>query len=59
METHNPPHPGEVIREGLERAGWSTAGTLLRMQTSCDLWHARQRPENLKVKPFATLTATA
>ena len=34
----------------LEKAGWGTADTWLRMQLSHDLWKARQKPKNLKVK---------
>ena len=84
MEMHNPPHPGELIREDcmeplkltvteaakglcvnraslssilnghtgisadmalrLEAAGWSSAEGWLRMQSSYDLWQARQKP---------------
>ena len=37
----------------LEKAGWSTAETWLRMQLGYDLWHARQRAGNLDVTRFA------
>lgn len=93
MEMHDPPHPGEAIREGcleplgltvkaaaeglgvarktlssvlngraaispemairLEKAGWSTADTWLRMQLQYDLWQAKQRAGTIHVKPFA------
>jgi addiction module HigA family antidote len=43
--------PEMAIR--LEKAGWSTADTWLRMQLQHDLWQARQRAGNIHVKPFA------
>jgi antitoxin HigA-1 len=92
MEMHNPPHPGEIIREDclvplgltvtaaarglgvsrgslsellnghngvsaemairLEKAGWSTAETWLRMQLTHDLWHAKQNAGRIKVAKF-------
>ena len=94
MEMHNPPHPGEIIREDclqplglsvtaaakwlgisrgslsellnghngvsaemairLEKAGWSTAETWLRMQLTYDLWHAKQNAGRIKVAKFPT-----
>lgn len=36
----------------LEKAGWSTADAWLRMQTQYDLWQARQRADQLKVRRF-------
>jgi addiction module HigA family antidote len=92
MKMHNPPHPGEIIREEclaplglsvtdaakglgvtrkalsellnghsgvspemairLEKAGWSTAETWLRMQLQCDLWQAQQKTKRIKVARF-------
>ena len=92
MPMHNPPHPGELIREDclaplrltvtaaakglgvsrqslselingrsgisaemairLEKAGWSTAETWLRMQVSYDLWQAKRHAGAIKVKKF-------
>jgi len=92
MKMHNPPHPGETIREDclkalglsvteaakglgvtrkalsellnghsgvspemairLEKAGWSTAETWLRMQMQHDLWHAQRKAKGLKVAGF-------
>lgn len=89
---HNPPHPGEIIRDQcleplglsvtdaakglgvtrkalsellnghsgvspemairLEKAGWSTAETWLRMQLAYDLWQAEQHAGDLKVTRF-------
>ena len=42
--------PDMAIR--LEKAGWGTADTWLRMQMQCDLWQARKRAGTLKVKRF-------
>ena len=42
--------PDMAIR--LEKAGWGTADTWLRMQMQCDLWHARKKAGRLKVKRF-------
>jgi addiction module HigA family antidote len=39
----------------LEKAGWSSAGTWLRMQVAYDLWQARQREGNIRVERFAGL----
>lgn len=92
MRMHNPPHPGEIIREDclaplglsvtvaakglgvtrkalsellnghsgvspemairLEKAGWSTAETWLRIQLQYDLWHAQQKAKGIKVARF-------
>jgi len=97
VKMHNPPHPGESIREDclaplglsvtdaakglgvtrkalsellnghsgvspemairLEKAGWSTAETWLRMQLQCDLWQAQQKAKGLKVVRFRTPVA--
>src|SRR5512140_2859865 len=42
--------PDMAIR--LEKAGWGTADTWLRMQMQFDLWHARKKSGKLKVKGF-------
>ena len=42
--------PDMAIR--LEKAGWGTADTWLRMQMQCDLWQARKKFGKLKVKRF-------
>jgi antitoxin HigA-1 len=39
----------------LEKAGWSSAGTWLRMQVAYDLWQARQREGNIRVERFSGL----
>jgi addiction module HigA family antidote len=36
----------------LEKAGWSTAETWLRVQAKHDLWQARQRSDQIAVKPY-------
>ena len=36
----------------LEKAGWSTADTWLRMQTANDLWKAKQHADRIKVKKY-------
>ena len=42
--------PDMAIR--LEKAGWGTAETWLRMQMQFDLWQARKKAGKLKVKRF-------
>lgn len=42
--------PDMAIR--LEKAGWGTADTWLRMQMQFDLWQARKKAGKLKVKRF-------
>ena len=42
--------PEMAIR--LEKAGWSTADTWLKLQMQHDLWQARQKSGKLKVKKF-------
>jgi antitoxin HigA-1 len=39
----------------LEKVGWSTADTWLRMQAQYDLWQARQRETSIRVRPFPNL----
>jgi len=36
----------------LEKAGWGTAETWLRVQLKYDLWQVRQRSEQIKVKQY-------
>jgi antitoxin HigA-1 len=43
--------PDMAIR--LQKVGWSTAETWLRMQMQYDLWHAEQRADKIKVTKFA------
>ncbi len=38
----------------LEKAGWSTADTWLRIQSQHDLWKARQTQARIQVEPFAS-----
>ena len=42
--------PDMAIR--LEKTGWGTADTWLRMQMQFDLWQARKKAEKHKVKRF-------
>lgn len=42
--------PNMAIR--LEKAGWGTADTWLRIQMQFDLWQARKKAGKLKVKRF-------
>jgi addiction module HigA family antidote len=48
--------PDMAIR--LEKAGWSDAGTWLRMQLQYDLWRAEKRAGKIKVTRFGTRAAT-
>ena len=47
--------PEMAIR--LEKAGWSTAETWLRLQLKHDLWHAKRRAKSIKVKPYPVTEA--
>jgi addiction module HigA family antidote len=38
----------------LEKAGWSTAETWLGVQTTYDLWQAKQRSGTMKVERYPT-----
>lgn len=49
--------PEMAIR--LEKAGWSTAETWLRVQLKYDLWQAKQRSGAIKVKRFPVPGASA
>ena len=31
-EMRNPPHPGELVREGMDELGWSAAATTARLE---------------------------
>jgi addiction module HigA family antidote len=55
LNGHSGVSPEMAIR--LEKAGWSTAETWLRMQVQRDLWLARQRAGKIKVKRFANPAA--
>ena len=48
LNGHSGMSPEMAIR--LEKLGWSTAETWLRMQLNRDLWEARQRAGKIKVK---------
>ena len=48
LNGHSGMSPEMAIR--LEKLGWSTAETWLRMQLNRDLWEARQRASKIKVK---------
>lgn len=48
--------PEMAIR--LEKAGWSDAGTWLRMQLQFDLWRAEKRAGKIKVTKFGVRAAT-
>ena len=41
----------------LEKAGWSTAETWLRLQLSYDLWHMQKRASKIKVTKFTEESA--
>jgi addiction module HigA family antidote len=51
LNAHAGVSPEMAIR--LEKAGWSTAETWLRMQLQYDLWRAEQRADKIKVTKFA------
>jgi len=50
LNGHSGVSPEMAIR--LEKAGWSTAETWLRMQMQHDLWHAQQKAKRIKVARF-------
>lgn len=50
LNGHNGISADMAIR--LEKAGWSTAETWLRMQVNYDLWHAKKRAGRIKVAKF-------
>ena len=52
LNGHSGVSPEMAIR--LEKAGWSTADSWLRMQLERDLWETRRRADRIKVKKFAT-----
>lgn len=51
LNGHTGVSPEMAIR--LEKAGWSTAETWLRMQLQYDLWEAKQRASAIHVTRFA------
>jgi len=51
LNGHSGVSPDMAIR--LQKVGWSTAETWLRMQMQYDLWHAEQRADKIKVTKFA------
>jgi len=51
LNGHSGVSPDMAIR--LQKVGWSTAQTWLRMQLQYDLWHAEQRADKIKVTKFA------
>jgi len=55
LNGHSGVSPDMAIR--LQKVGWSTAETWLRMQMQYDLWHAEQRADKIKVTPFAVPAA--
>jgi addiction module HigA family antidote len=50
LNGHSGVSPVMAIR--LEKAGWSTAETWLRMQMQHDLWQAQQNAKSIKVARF-------
>jgi addiction module HigA family antidote len=50
LNEHNGISADMAIR--LEKAGWSTAETWLRLQAKYDLWQARQHAADIKVERF-------
>ena len=51
LNGHSGVSPDMAIR--LQKVGWSTAETWLRMQMQYDLWLAEQRADKIKVTKFA------
>jgi addiction module HigA family antidote len=50
LNGHNGISADMAIR--LEKAGWSTAETWLRMQLTYDLWHAKRHADRIKVAKY-------
>jgi len=50
LNGHSGMSPEMALR--LEKAGWSTADTWLRMQMNWNLWRVRQQASKIKVKKF-------
>jgi plasmid maintenance system antidote protein VapI len=46
-EMFNPAHPGEITKDGI------SAGMLLRIQVTYDLWHARKNLDLIAVRQLA------
>ncbi len=55
LNCHAAVSPEMAIR--LEKAGWSSADTWLKLQMQYDLWQARQHSASLKVKKFTEARA--
>lgn len=55
LNGHSGVSPDMAIR--LEKAGWSTADTWLRIQMTWNLWQARQHADKIKVKGFTAAEA--
>ena len=51
LNGHNGVSADMAIR--LEKAGWGSAESWLRNQSSYDLWHARRRARTIRVSRFA------
>jgi antitoxin HigA-1 len=56
LNEHSGVSPEMALR--LEKAGWSTAETWLRMQMNWNLWRVRQQAGKLRVKKFPQLEPT-
>jgi addiction module HigA family antidote len=55
LNGHSGVSPEMAIR--LEKAGWGSAETWLRMQLNRNLWEARQQAHRIKVKPIVSAPA--
>ncbi|MBV9115290.1 MAG: HigA family addiction module antidote protein [Hyphomicrobiales bacterium] len=55
LNGHSGVSPEMAIR--LEKAGWGTADTWLRIQMTRNLWEARRRAGRIKVKKFESTAA--
>jgi antitoxin HigA-1 len=56
LNAHSGVSPETALR--LEKAGWSTADTWLRMQMNWNLWRVRQQASKIKVKKFPQFEPT-
>ena len=55
LNGHSGVSPGMAIR--LEKVGWSTADTWLRVQMTWNLWEARRNAGKIKVRKFEAKAA--
>ena len=55
LNGHSGVSPGMAIR--LEKVGWSTADTWLRVQMTWNLWEARRNAGKIKVRKFEAKSA--